>query len=399
LIQRKPLLPYQLNLLKWYGDVLSSLCALKRVEDALSRSERRFRAIFEGANVGIAVIDRAGYLMVCNPTCHQIFGYSAHELRYRAFSDLLDPDSRVGYLESFAQLLRGEIASFQFEKQGIRRGGEKIWVNINMSIFPSPAAQNSYIVAYVEDITERKWNEKRTQELILEREQVKLLTEFVQTISHDLRTPLAIINTSLYLLERASDSEKKQYYSNKISDQVLRVSSLVDGLLGMVKWDSHASYTLEEVDVNALISSVGVDMGTLAAEKSLTLKFDLGANIPKLTADWFALGEALTNIVKNAVQYTPAEGSVVVRSRAHSSHAVIEVQDTGIGIEAQDLRHIFDRLYRADKARSTHGIGLGLPIARKIVEAHGGRIEVESTPGKGSLFRMVLPYKPEGILL
>ncbi|HLV35544.1 MAG TPA: sensor histidine kinase, partial [Spirillospora sp.] len=98
-------------------------------------------------------------------------------------------------------------------------------------------------------------------------------------------------------------------------------------------------------------------------------------------------------VIDNAIQYTPAAGTVSVRTCQRDGQALVEVEDTGIGIDSNDLPHIFNRLYRADKARSTEtgGIGLGLPIAQKIIETHGGKIEVESTPRVGSIFRVWLP--------
>jgi signal transduction histidine kinase len=134
-------------------------------------------------------------------------------------------------------------------------------------------------------------------------------------------------------------------------------------------------------------------MSPQAADKQLQLALDLADDLPPAQVDAVELGTALMNLVENAVRYTDPGASVTVRTRAERDCVLIEVSDTGIGIGQDDLPHIFERFYRADKARSTEtgGVGLGLAIALKIVEAHKGRIDVESVPGEGSTFRVALP--------
>ena len=132
-----------------------------------------------------------------------------------------------------------------------------------------------------------------------------------------------------------------------------------------------------------------------AVEKSLTLEYIEADEPLEIVSDEETLGQAITNLLDNAIKYTPQGGHVTARLYAKGKEAVIEVEDTGIGIEAQDKERIFERFYRVDKARSRElgGTGLGLAIVRHIVMAHQGRIEVESLPGSGSTFRLIFPRK------
>lgn len=394
LLRRQPLSPDQLEVLNLYSATLGHLCTLKRVEEALRRSEWRFRSIFEGASIGIAVVDRTGELMSFNPACQRMFGYSSEELRNLTFSDLIHPASRQHYVQIFSDLIQGQAASRQIEERCLHKDGSTIWANINLSVFPNPTRrQRHYVTAFIEDITERRRMEEQAQELIFERERVNLLSEFVRTISHDFRTPLAIVNTSLYLLERSEKEEDRQLRASQIARQVVHMTALVEGLLSMVRWDSGVPLDLAAVDLNSVVRDLETELRPLAGAKSQMFTLELDEDLPPLTADEVALKEALYKVIDNAIQYTPAAGTVSVRTCRRDGQALVEVEDTGIGIDPNDLPHIFNRLYRADKARSTEtgGIGLGLPIAQKIIEAHGGRIEVESTPRVGSIFRVWLP--------
>lgn len=239
--------------------------------------------------------------------------------------------------------------------------------------------------------------EQQAIELGTQRARVKMLGDFVRDASHDFRTPLSTINTSLYLLRRLCEQEQQIQRINLIEEQTRHLARLVEGLLTMTRLDSEAVFNFQPLDVNRLVHEVQVRMSPQAAEKQIQLALDLAGNVPTLQADAVELGAALMKLVENAVQNTPDGATIVLRTRLESDCVVAEVCDPGVGIYPDDLPHIFERFYRADKARSaqTGGVGLGLPIAQKIVEAHQGRIEVESAPGQGSTFKVLLPIPVE----
>jgi signal transduction histidine kinase len=249
------------------------------------------------------------------------------------------------------------------------------------------------MVGIAEDITERQWQEQQALELAVQKERVNVLTRFIRDASHDFKTPLSIINTALYVLERVPEPEKQQDYLEKVKKQTLRLNKLVEDLLTIVRLESEAEFKFERLDVNALLRDLEVHVAGISQEKTLFLRLALCFPPPTVWADHKELMRALLELTKNAIFYTPDGGTVTISSSVSEAGVLIEFQDTGIGIHPTDLPRIFDHFYRVDQARSTEtgGIGLGLSIARFIVNCHSGQITVESTIGKGSLFKVLLP--------
>ncbi|MFZ1404924.1 MAG: HAMP domain-containing sensor histidine kinase, partial [Anaerolineae bacterium] len=254
-------------------------------------------------------------------------------------------------------------------------------------------AESRPVVMYgtIQDITERKQAEQRAFELALERERIALLSAFVQNASHEFRTPLTIMQTNLYLLERLTDPLKRQQKRAQIEQQIVGITRLVDMLAEVVRLDSHAPFTFQPTDLNVLLSDVVVTLAQRVAASRLTLQLMAAPDLPLAPVDADRLRVALRELLDNALRFTPAGGRVALRSARVAGGVTIEVQDSGPGIPSEMQPYIFDRFYRQDISHSTPGFGLGLPIARLIVERHGGRLEMESQPGEGSLFRIVLP--------
>lgn len=232
-----------------------------------------------------------------------------------------------------------------------------------------------------------------TLDTVLEKEKAKIMSAFMESASHDLRTPLSIINTSLYLLERVSEPDKQKDRIKLIKKQVSHLQLLIDNLISMARLDSGINLQIQRLDLNQMLSTIQQEQITEAiADRDLSIHFVLSDDPVIVQADNSKMQQALFNIIKNAIHYTPDGGTIWIEIHLETLDAIIEVRDTGIGIESDDLPHIFERFYRADKARTERGrFGLGLAIARKIIEAHNGRIDVVSTPGSGSSFRVILP--------
>jgi PAS domain S-box-containing protein len=249
------------------------------------------------------------------------------------------------------------------------------------------------VVEFVTDITERKWAEQRQLELTIERERANIMQRFIGDASHDLRTPLTTIKAHLYLLEKVDLSANSARYVGEITRQVARLEKLLDDMLSMSRLDAALAFDLECVDLNTLVRGVVDQYNALARDKRHTLRFEGAGDLPQVPVDPVHLRRAVSNLLVNALHYTPGGGEITVTIAHDQEWVQIEVRDNGIGIGEDDLPHIFKRFYRADKARSTvsGGAGLGLTIARRIVDGHKGRIEVDTTPGQGSTFRIVLP--------
>ena len=216
---------------------------------------------------------------------------------------------------------------------------------------------------------------------------------FVADASHELRAPLATLQGNLELLERAAglpEGERRAIWQD-VRDEVRRLSRLVNDLLSLARAEAGQGLALRPVELDRVVTDVLRAMRTEVAQHRLLVEHLEPALV---MGDADRLRELLVILLDNAVRYTPAGGEIRVGLTSEPGREVaLSVADTGIGIAAEDLPRIFDRFYRADRARSraTGGTGLGLAIARRIVEAHGGRIEVESQPGRGSRFTVRLP--------
>jgi signal transduction histidine kinase len=241
---------------------------------------------------------------------------------------------------------------------------------------------------------ERVHNLLDTVDALLEQEKSKIMATFMESASHDLRTPLTIINTSLYLLERISDPDRQKAKLEVVKSQVNHLQNLIEDLIRMVQLDRGTDFDLQLLDLNQLIETLQQsNIPSLKTDRDLDIQVLLSDEPLMILADGKNLQRALLNMIENAVQYTPDGGTVTLRIQLKAEHVVTEIQDTGVGISDHDFPHIFERFYRADAARTERGrSGLGLTIAQKIIEAHQGQIIVNSIPTEGSVFRVFLPH-------
>lgn len=223
-----------------------------------------------------------------------------------------------------------------------------------------------------------------------------LRRDLVAWAGHDLRTPLSSIRLLVEALADGvvSDPQMAQSYLEQTRKNVSTLSLLVDDLFQISQLDAGGvPLNIETASLGDLISDTLESFRELAAQKGVSLSGAAGPGVDPLRIDVLWLGRALNNLVSNAIRHTPAGGSVTVTAHLSASQVLIEVQDSGEGIAAADLPHIFERFYRGEKSRSraSGGAGLGLAITRGIIEAHGGVITAESQPGHGACFICRLP--------
>jgi signal transduction histidine kinase len=237
--------------------------------------------------------------------------------------------------------------------------------------------------------------EAKTQQLRAERAD-QSRRELIVNASHELRTPVASISAhveSLLKPGRKMDAETRKYLS-VVAAETDRLGSLVDDVLALARADAdELRLDIQPVDVPVLIDQVCETLAPLARrERNLSLVHSSAAGLPRAMADRDRLAQVITNLVRNAVNNTPDGGIISVEAAMADDHVAITVADTGIGMEAADLKRIFDRFYRTDhsRARDTGGSGLGLAIVRDLVAAMGGSIGAESVPGRGSVFHVWL---------
>ncbi|CAA9572760.1 MAG: hypothetical protein AVDCRST_MAG88-2507 [uncultured Thermomicrobiales bacterium] len=219
--------------------------------------------------------------------------------------------------------------------------------------------------------------------------------DLIAAVSHDLRTPLASLQVLVEALNDGvvDDPQGVRRYLALMEGEVGRLNALIDDLFELARLESGA-LQLDRLPspVQDLISETLERMGAQAGQKGLHLGGEVVGDPPPVLVDGQQVTRVLLNLVQNAIRHTPADGSVTVRAEPAGGEVRLEVRDTGEGIPADQLPRVFERFYRGDPARSREaGGGLGLAIARGIVEAHGGRIWVESEPGRGSRFTFTLP--------
>jgi len=246
------------------------------------------------------------------------------------------------------------------------------------------------------DVTERKQIEQQTLELTMERERVRLLQQFISHMSHDLRTPLATMKVSQYILRKELAGQHLDRLDS-LDKQTDRLTEMVESMLTLLRLEEAEIGSLSKVDVNELVGYAIVRHQKLAREREAQLQFIPTKDLPPVLANSEELSLALSNLVVNAIYYTPG-GEITISTLCDQDRVVIRVRDSGIGIAAEDLTHIFERFYRVDGARGTQngGVGLGLTITKTVVDRHAGTIDVQSRLGEGSEFSIRLPMANTG---
>jgi signal transduction histidine kinase len=248
------------------------------------------------------------------------------------------------------------------------------------------------------DITERKQSEAQAAELAAKEKVVAALRTLLDYLSHDLRTPLSVINANLFLVRRKlNDVPAVQTYVNVLEQQTARLAQMIDDVVTVSSLDNEVeTFEFTYVDLNQLVSDVLKGQERSFKAKNLTLHRQLAAVLPPLRGDRIWLSKLIKNLILNAIQYTWEGGTITVITAGQPNGVIFTVTDTGSGIDPDDLPHVFEHFYRGDKTRpmNSGGSGLGLTIVKKVVEAHKGTIDVESVVGQGSTFRIHLPLRP-----
>ncbi len=226
----------------------------------------------------------------------------------------------------------------------------------------------------------------------------QLKADLVTSVSHDLRTPLTAVRGYLDLLLRVGPlSERQMQFVGRMHDSIDQISDLVDGLLDIAHIEAELSPEMTPCDVAELIDGVIGELNLEAERKAQSLFWERPHELPLVRANRRRLRQAVVNLIDNAIKYTPEGGRISVSVDEEDRHVVTRVMDDGIGIPLAQQARVFDRFFRVESeyTAGVRGTGLGLAIVKAIIEKHGGRVSVESTPGVGSVFALVLPVLGE----
>ena len=341
-----------------------------------------------------------------SPQAETMLGYSVEEWAEDPdfFAQHLHPADRERVLDAQrAARISGEPLTIEY--RFLAKDGRIVWLQDIFTMVHDETGQRLYSQGFALDVTARKLAERDREEL-LRRERVRnkelreldrMKSEFVALVSHELRTPLTSIRGYLELLLDDAESEElsqsQRDFLGVVDRNSERLMRLVEDLLLAAQAEAGSlQLTMEDVDLARLVNDAVSACAPAAATRDIEL-VAIGAGAPVIRADQGRLGQVLDNLVANALKFTPPGGRVEVRALAADGGARIEVADTGVGIPAAEQRHLFSRFFRTERAHrdAVAGAGLGLSIAKALVEAHGGTITVASEEGRGTTFRVDLP--------
>jgi two-component system phosphate regulon sensor histidine kinase PhoR len=367
------------------GLALETIFARRQeLERQIAGRESDTQTILSAMEDGVLVVDARRRITLMNPTFEKLF-------------DLRDPAVGVSLVEAIRHatldqlvaetLETGEATRSELSLTDPRTHGER---QIEISAVPIKKADDemSGAVVLFHDITKLKQVDQ-------------IRREFVANVSHELRTPLSILRGYIEVLldEPETSREELARILSIMERHSKRLQRLVDDLLSLAQLESsQATLELSVVRVDELFNNLIRDWKEKLAAKNLKVVVDLTPEASTLHADGTRLEEVLYNLLDNAVKFSPENGQIHLRATRRDPDMVLSVADNGLGISREHLPRIFERFYRADKARSRElgGTGLGLAIVKHIAQLHGGRVEAESELGKGTTIRVVLPLRLAG---
>ena len=345
-----------------------------------------------------------GYMQRVNPAWEKTLGFSEAELCSKPWLEFVHPEDR-SRAEAAILNFREGIEIDHLELRFLSKSGAYRWLVGSAT----PSLDQGIVFAAVSDITARKHLEEqlKNQNAALEEqnrrvnEASRLKSEFLANMSHELRSPLNGIlgfTELLYDGKLGSLPDRPREFLGRIHASASHLLQLINGVLDLSKVEAgRMEFRPEPVSVSSVIQEVMGILGTLAAEKQIRMETEIDARVDKVLTDPGRLKQILHNYLSNALKFTGPEGKVVVRLKKEGTAEFrLEVSDTGVGIAEKDIGRLFVEFQQLDatKSKRYQGTGLGLALTKRIVEAQGGRVGVESMLGEGSTFFAVLPGAP-----
>jgi len=386
--------------------LLRAFIFAKDMTAALSDSREQFRAVAETANDGVVTSDSQGKIVYFNPAAARLFSYSAEEVIGQPLTVIMPARFHELHRRGFERYLAGgqsKVMGKTVELAGRRKDGTEFPLELSLANWRTD--KGLFFTGILRDITARKGMEEqlRTKNELLEaqnrevQEANRLKSEFLANMSHELRTPLNAIIGFAQLMHDGkvgAISAPHQEYLGDILGSARHLLQLINDVLDLSKVEAgKMEFSPEPVNLNKLISEVCQVLQALSASKLLTVEVEVSA-VEQLVIDPAKLKQVLYNYLSNAIKFTLEEGRITVRALAEGEDRFrLEVEDTGIGIAAEELGKLFMQFQQLESGttKKHQGTGLGLALTKKIVEAQGGWVGVQSIPGRGSVFSAVLP--------
>ncbi len=361
----------------------------------------RYRTLQRDASDIIMLIDRnGGRLVEVNRRCCEVLGQTEANLLKKSYFDLFPAEDQFQARRDFINIMSRKSRLFT-DRRLASRDGKVLFVDISASLIKIKS--DTFIQILVHDITQRKMLE---QQIILQnrslqdanqklREVDEMKTEFLANISHELRTPLSVIIAYTEALREGIVGEAdRAKFLDVIADNGENLLRLINDLLDLSKLEvtgTMLSFTLSHI--HDVMRSLWPRILAAAEEKNIEVEFQAGCEIPVVYIDNHRISQVIMCLVQNAIKFTEAGGRVTVATERNEDGVMVRVTDTGAGIPDEKMPRIFDIFHQLDgsSTRRRGGLGIGLAIARHIVDLHGGRIWAESKSGAGSTFAFVVP--------
>jgi PAS domain S-box-containing protein len=363
-------------------------------------SEQRMRAILDGALDAVVGMDGKGKVTFWNPRAEAIFGWPRAEALGQDLADLILPEAHRAGLRPPGPDEEWTLLDRRVELWGRRRGGDEFPIELSVTSLEGPGGRT--FNAFVADITERRRAEAERERLLAVAEQARLAAEaasrakdhFLATLSHELRTPLnAIMGWAHLMRGRELDREVQQRAIDVIDRNARVQAQLIGDMLEVTRIvQGKLRLNVRRVDATGVVQAVLDTVRPSADSKHIRLDTSMGS-LPPLVADPDRLQQILWNLLSNAIKFTPKGGVVTLVAESAGSHVRLEVRDSGPGISKDFLPHVFHPFTQDTSSPRTHGgLGLGLAIARHLVELHGGSIAVDCPAEGGTTFTVKLPW-------
>ena len=370
---------------------------LKRADEALWESEKRFRAIAETASDAFIVFDSHESIFFWNPAAKAIFGYQAGETQGKVLDSIVASRFRDVLREEMKRVVsreRTDLIGKTVEMAGIRKDGSEFPIELSLATWST--REEVFFTVIARDITERKQAQEQLERYAAELERSNQeLQQFAYVASHDLQEPLRMVVSYLQLLEQRYkgrlDTDADEFIGYAV-DGASRMQTLLYDLLAYSRVVTRGR-SFEPADCQEVLGQTLANLKVAIEESGAQVTHD---DLPSVMADGTQLGQLFQNLIGNAIKFRgDRRPEVHVGAVQGKGEWVFSVRDNGIGIASQHMDRIFLIFQRLHTRGKYPGTGIGLAICKRIVERHGGRIWVESEPGKGSTFYFTIPEGKE----
>jgi PAS domain S-box-containing protein len=397
----------EVTMLSTVGVEIGQFIRRSDTAQALRRSEADHRAIFERSPIGIVRISSEGELVEANPALLAMLEHDFEAMRASAWPDLLRAYDQAAARQRFAPLLAGLTTGGSVQVRAATGGGKWLWLQLTATSIPDSNGRPEHLLVMIEDVTTvRETSDQLAEALESQRSANANLekldrtkTEFLSIVSHEFRTALTgIQGFSELIRDGGLEPDEVRAYGGYIFNDADRINRLIGDMLDLDRMESgRMSMRSGDVDINEVLTEAMARAGSAAT--TVEFKADFDPRLPIVVGDRDRLIQVVSNLVNNAIKYSPDGGTVTLSTRSEGGYALISVTDTGLGIPADEIGHVFERFrrVRSGAAQSIPGTGLGLTIVKQIVEMHGGKIWVESAVGHGSAFHFTVPLVAENV--